>query len=112
MTDADRIRLAEAMGCMPDPPKGFERWDHFAEMSKENELMQDYLKSVLPDPKHDANDCEALIRWLNGKGWIVRISIGPDAADVWIETLANECHDWSGYDWKQGVCELTLKVIP
>lgn len=108
METADRIRLCEAMGWKRQehdfggptwipPGEGWERPEIFA-------------TDKLPDPFTDANDCEALIEWLNKRGWIVRISIGSDSADVWIETLANECHDYSGDDWKKGVCELALKV--
>ena len=102
-----RIRLAGARGwtkheALTDP----QVWNH-----PDPEKDGWYYDWQLPDPFTDANDCNALIKHLNGLGWIVRISIGPDAADVWIETLANECHDWSGDNWMHGVCELALKVI-
>lgn len=105
---SDRIRLAEWQGwkrCDPDseyffPPNG-------ARPSG----PETYHILGLPQPDKYERDCHELIKHLNGLGWIVRISIGPDAADVWIETLANECHDWSGDNWMHGVCELALKVI-
>lgn len=97
MTD-QRIKLVEFMGWKP----WREKW-----LSPDHKTIVDNS----PDPHNNANDCDALIRRLNEYGWIVRISIGQDAADVWIETLANECHDWSGDDWKHGVCDLAEKVI-
>ena len=101
----DRIKMALLMGWVwrEDPPLWTDPKGKFQFVT-----MRDRLPF---DPENDANDCSALIIYLNRLGWIVRISIGPDAADVWIETLANECHDWSGDNWMHGVCKLALKVI-
>jgi len=104
--DNDRIKLAEAM-C-PDKkwcvgyPLGF--------IDSDNEKHH-----LAPDPFTDANDCEALIRFLNEQSFTVDMSIGIENAD-WVEIwpLADGkpgTQYWDGDDWKQGVCELALKVL-
>lgn len=66
----------------------------------------------LPDPYTNAKDCEALIKHLNGKGYDVILGINSNNrhdVDLHKETKWL-CH-WQGDDWKQGVCDLALKVL-
>ena len=63
------------------------------------------------DPFTDANDCEALIVFLNEQGWEIEIdfNIGAQGVVMWREDKSLDCY--AGNNWKQGVCELALKVI-
>ena len=87
-----RIKLAEAMG-----------WEFPHGPTKH-----------CPDPFTDANDCEALIKHLNGLGWNIEVVFGRRGKyyvtfqqfPVAGKGLNRECDDW-----KQGVCELALKVM-
>ena len=70
---------------------------------------------TLFDPFTDANDCEALIKFLYPE-WTVKVVMG-DADSVHLYRrkgagLPKEVY-WQGHknDWKQGVCELALKVL-
>ncbi len=112
MSDQDRIRLAEAMGW---------RWKP---SSTDNKIGRWYRpdgnygdwvhKGDLPfDPFTDANDDYALIRWLNEQGFAVTILTGRDGDDVFVFPFDHEYTRWEQHcdDWKQGVCELALKVI-
>ena len=69
-------------------------------------------RAQCPDPENNANDCEALIRWLETAYliWItIRFGCNQQAS---INMNNDECeHYWSGDNWKQGVCELALKLL-
>ena len=76
----------------------------------------------LPNPRIDANDCEALIRCLNDAGWFFHRQNegGRTGADLIrpVQTfLRFHRHrpyknvEWCGDDWKQGVCELALIIL-
>ena len=111
----DRIKLAEAMGWELKDAETYS----FVDSSKKNYRKQWYRPDgithstiKLPDPENDANDCEALIRWLE-KSHLVWITINfgcgqQTAIHAWNDDVEFK---WSGDNWKQGVCELALKVI-
>ena len=125
MTDntENRIRLAEWQG-----------WTHirmkYVAMDKRSypfgcvpgNVNDTHLKEQIPDPYTDANDCEALIRHLRKRGWLIRIEDqGTPASPLmpvvaWLTIHAHRpfrVHRWRGPcdDYKQGVCELALKVL-
>ncbi len=116
MIDADRIRLAEARGWQfIEHPA-----DKIAAGGMEWVHAEHGTRIDCPDPEHDANDCEALIRHLCEQGYDVVISHNagsPSNSDVDIYEVqalpepAKWICNWSGDNWKQGVCELALKVI-
>lgn len=112
----DRIKLAETMGwerqagefdLKSDP----DVW--IGPDTKQGDFGNYFDFDELPDPFTDANDCEALIRWLCSNGHSVRVDFlecfdEPESSTVSLDG------DESGDDcrfWKQGVCELALKVI-
>lgn len=121
----DRIKLAEARGWTrheygPD--------DRLAKLPEGNSSGgtfwlrhgDEYLLKDLPDPEHDANDCEALIKHLNCRGWDVDIWWSGNSeprCNVACRVKARfrdgskERYDIPCDNWKQGVCELALKVI-
>ena len=120
MVNQDRIRLAEAMGwnlveqsgIMPmyqwQGPNGETcgHWDSGAGRTK--------VDIPLPfNPEHDANDCEALIRWLNDQHISVTISARTaiGVTGVRFDHDNGVSKEWKCDDWKQGVCELALKMI-
>ena len=87
---------------------------------KEREIVRD--PDLLPDPENNANDCEALIRWLQERGYDIEIWWSGTAythrSNVNCRVKMKYRSDWerpkegTAYDdWKQGVCELALKVI-
>jgi len=103
----ERIKLAEAMNVFdfafnrercPDDWTDDQVW----EMCRFN-------------PFQDANDTEALIRWLNGQGFEPRINFWVSHAEVRLDHNGHpdgpKIHRWDGQNWKTGVCELALKVI-
>lgn len=120
MTDKIRIRLAEAMGWQKHPD---EHWWICPNTG------YSATPPGLPDPKNNANDCEALIRWLNTQGLQILIDfafdvVGPkspehDLGDIsaldhvaMFDVSSREwTHHWEGDNWKQGVCELACKVL-
>ena len=111
MTTEKRIRLAKAMGWHKSVSLqgGFQG-------KGEPKFQTDWFdannnfQERLPDPWHSAEDCEALIRWLNeykNIGVVVMLAGGTGTKDV-VHVGRNK---WLGDDWKTGVCELALKVI-
>ncbi len=106
MSDQDRIRLAEAMG-----------WENPHKWRWQKPDADDY-RNEPPDPFTDANDCEALIQWLNEQGYGLTIEPWANGHSVAIYSNTQTMNEdtefvasWAGDDWKQGVCELALKVI-
>ncbi|KKN66729.1 hypothetical protein LCGC14_0468400 [marine sediment metagenome] len=92
MNEEGRILLAEAMGGPI--------WEAYINPGKHPENVN------LPDPFTDANDCEALIRWLNERGHHLEIRFYANGdSDV---TIGLPKRIWVGANWKQGVCELAL----
>lgn len=115
--DPDRVRLAEAMF----PDHEFKR-NVFKEpiMAAGGRWDRQSAISAVPDPFTDANDCEALMQWLNERGYHVEIhwqAIDPTwAAGAWIhiwhkDTEAHHRQDIDLDRWKQGVCERALNVL-
>ena len=107
VSDVDRIKLAEAMGWkqMVSTPGN---WYPPGLPPQANALGH-----TLPDPFTDANDCEALIKWLTEQGYTVVIQIWDTEALVDLETIDNRPNlKGNCDDYKQGVCELALKVLP
>lgn len=102
VTPEQRIQLAEAMGWKSTSFG----WAHpVSKIEYEN----------LPDPENDANDTEAVIRWL--KKTIVR-EVEINHRDGSMTTVKFRFYEkprssisWQGNNWKQGVCELAMKVI-
>jgi len=124
----DRIKLAEAMGWNPGWVNG---WKDKEQGKPANIWSPPNFEGScwhgvdeLPDPFTDANDTEALIRWLNERGYWVEIHWQPDK-DEFGETMAagayvhiwhrdTEQHARQDYDrerWKECVCDLALKAI-
>ena len=127
----NRIKLAEFVGW---------EWHHLVDYPNKDSgqwslhgMFRDWsIKSDLPfNPYEDANDCEALISKLTSMGWNVEIYHGTYTQDVrdedpdhiyingyrvfvhiWnIDTEEHHRKDMDQDSWKQGVCELALKVI-
>ena len=105
----DRIKLAEAMGWERTK---YDRW-----LSPDRKMRCEEP----PDPFTDANDCEALIEFLNSKGWQVEVhwqftddeSLAAGAY-VHIWNRFSEVHERSDIDvdrWKECVCKLALKAL-
>ena len=101
------IKLALVMGWTHVPavgPYAFIRWK-----VKDGEDIG-LMNNIQPfDPFTDANDCNALIRFLQSKEYepTIAFRIGYDVVTM---------HDrpkilsWQGDNWMHGVCELALKV--
>ena len=123
----DRIKLAEAMGWThihmkhvkmdgKSYPFGCPTADQYSDG-----VVRKQYKEQIPDPFTDANDCEALIYWLNSIGWFVDIDwqITNDermaaGAYVHIWHKDSEIHHRTDIDvdrWKEGLCRLALKVL-
>ena len=126
MTD-QRIKLAEFVGWKRGTIGTEYCWRHEDGrlmckllMGEKGEEFFTYF-GMCPDPRNDANDCEALIRKLNEHGWSVVVDWQHDdpkhAPGVWIEFwhFETEIHERiQGMDrerWKAGVCDLAEKVI-
>ena len=106
--DQDRIKQAEAMNLLPDH---FHGWGEYKDaLEKYDGEVLRILLALIPDPENDANDCEALIQWLTEQQYCLTV-------DFWMGIV--QLHTWNeqlvitseGKDWKQGVCELALKVL-
>ncbi len=114
MTDADRIRLAEAMGWNNITDKHLDADSNLYVLGGFPPHTKAYgVTTVLPDPDTDANDCEALIRWLNEQGFaVIRGQYADGLGHVHLLGHGVELR-WKGKneDNKKGVCELALKVI-
>ena len=117
LTDQEiRIKLAEEMGYRPYPDADTPCWwspDGLTIHTLTDEFPH---LSQLPDPLNDANDCEAVIKHLNGLGHHVMIDLNTDGTVLVSVYDAGEPFDfpnpdWTGDDYKRGVCELALKVI-
>ncbi len=115
----DRIKLAEAMGWyrITDPDEFVKQWKipatHFSDGAWVSPDHRNLTAELPFDPENDANDCNALIKHLNGLEWHVEIiHYASDHAEVSIEQHPDGLPvDWEGDNWMHGVCELALKVI-
>ena len=101
VSNQDGIKLlAKAMGWTETK---YQRW-----LSPDRKMRCDFP----PDPFTDANDCEALIRWLNEKGVSVELHLDNNGYVVVFGYMnPDPFFSYEGDDWKQGVCELALKEI-
>ncbi len=116
----DRIKLAEAMmwDNIIDGNDG-QPWGIDPKAPPFDGSIQYMPHGHLPDPETDANDCNALIKHLNGLGHKVMVELFPKCTlgkppSVQVRlTLAGRggSEYWSGENWMHGVCELALKVI-
>ena len=113
-TDRDRIRLAEAMGytvseCGSLRGKG-PLYGQFV-FRGDGYGMADIK---LWNPYTDANDTDALVRWLNERGCDVQVMhLAPHKQRPMraLVQFSKNMSRWTGDDWKTGVCELALKVL-
>ena len=102
----DRIRLAEWQGwTLIELQDGTKYW------RVPNEKLEGVGQLLPPNPLTDANDCEALIKHLNSKGWEVEVdfNIGAQGVIMWCDDKSQD--HYAGQDWKQGVVELAIKVL-
>lgn len=111
--EQERIRLAERMGWLnikgwtESPMSGKHPYDRWYRRGEDKQY--DYLPF---NPFTDANDCEALIRHLNEAGYFLYVGWKSDAALAQLLRSDGEfVGEYAGNDWKQGVCELALKVL-
>lgn len=119
MTDADSIKLAEFCGWrwepLEKPSTNTGKW-YPPESSPIYQGPDDFIYGKdKPDlvftPHTDANDCEALIRALNEAGYNVDISIRRNGKHSVRIIMGHEPVFVDNDDYKQGVCELALKVL-
>ena len=122
MNTQDRITLAEAMGWTPLDLNLTGWWmPPGATIDDHPFIIERRWVDDLPDPFTSADDCEALIKHLNGLGLELCIVHGIGYARVLLSggkerdktfkplkigEQGDECDNW-----KQGVCELALKVL-
>ena len=109
LTNPNRVKLAEAMGW--HKATSLDIWCRPEDQKRQG---KNYTNGELPDPYTDANDCEALIWWLE-RAHLIWLTVGFGCGqqadiDAYYDDGDSEFH-WAGDDWKQGVCELALKVL-
>lgn len=115
----EQQQIALAMGWQfvtedttpPDNPEIVRQTTNFWVDPNGNKQRNDkHLK--MPDPINDANDCEALIAWLNKEGFELDILFWPEGdADLILKSKDNlRFAETSTPDWKRGVCEMALKA--
>ena len=112
MTDANRIRLAEMIGWKwketSDNP--IQEWEGGKWYNPRGIERPQICGCEVPphgfNPYKDANDTEAVIAWLNERNNVVHTSVAAHLSVVTIEGK-----QWSGKDWKEGVCVLALEVL-
>ena len=106
-----RIRLAEAMGWETDGNGNWRTAPYDPQISSSGWISQEYL----PDPFTDANDCEALILWLDSQGISVELEIldGEWAIALWDmhRQTPQQIATYEGTDWKAGVTRAALEVL-
>ena len=104
------VKISNYTGSFADQ-QGTEHWTH----------PDGYVVFEVPDPENDANDCNSLIKHLNGLHWDLNIWFSGNA-DSHRSNVAyrvkGRFRDGSkgSYEipcdnWMHGVCELALKVI-
>lgn len=67
-----------------------------------------------PDPFTDANDCEALIAWLNKEGYEVDVLFWPESDATVIVKSNNNLRFFNEdtiMDWKASIARAALKVL-
>lgn len=102
----DEVTLALAMGWRENvPPEAAGWWTR----GKQHRVGP-------PDPFTNANDCNALIKHLNGLGFEVHLMF-PSVErkdlkhEVRIYNSPKGRQLWRGDNWMHGVCELALNVL-
>jgi len=104
----DRIQLAEMMGWMPTSIYTSVSGVHDVTVWASPNGERNRMAEDLPDPFTDANDCEALINHLQTEFLIaVTVKFGKG---VRFDHYSGPRREIEIGDWKQGVCELALKV--
>ncbi len=64
------------------------------------------------DPFTDANDCNAIIKHLNGLDYTPVITHHRNkTASIVLLHIDRECLEWMGDNWMHGVCELAATVL-
>lgn len=102
----DRIKLAEAMGWKLRNIAKDDRFPMLKWIRSDGQVVTTF------DPFTDANDCNALIKHLNGLGYDIVIGINASGRhDVDLHYDATWVSHKQGDNWMHGVCELALKVI-
>ena len=109
----DRIKIAEAMELLPD---AFQGWGEYKDaIEKHDGEVLKILLALIPDPFTDANDCEAVISWLNENGYaIVRGQYANDLGLGHVHLFGTNLKlRWKGKneDNGSGVCKLALRLI-
>ena len=107
----DQIKLAEARGYESVAPSD-SSYEVYTWMYKGKR----YFEWDLPAPFTDANDCEALIKFMHSEHGVLFTIWYPMAEDQTAVDCSRDGYvldrtKWQGDDWKQGVCELALKVL-
>ena len=115
MTNENRIKLAEAMfdGIVIGKNRNA-MW----QVDNEGKAILGSIRPI-PNPYESDADCMALVRWLNEQGYRVRIDWRrPKVCFIEIQRDGTTNWKFGAYydaverdDYKQGVCELALKVI-
>ena len=107
----DRIKIAEAMELLPDD---FQGWGEYKDaIEKYDGEVLKILLALIPDPFTDANDCEAVISWLNENGYAIargQYVNGRGHVHLFGDRLKLR---WKGKneDNGSGVCKLALRLI-
>lgn len=110
-----RIRLAEAMYETEENSLVIGASRELMWLTDENGKAMTETIRAIPDPFTDANDCEALIRFMAEKHGTI-FTIWYPCADQTSVCCSRDGYitdrlQWHGEDWKQGVCELALRVL-
>ena len=107
MTDLDKlatamgyVKISNYTGSFADQ-QGTEHWTH----------PDVYVVFEVPDPKNDANDCNALIKHLNELGATVKVEHTRSGMKDYVRVYYNHMKGIECDNWMHGVCELALKVI-
>ena len=112
-----QIKLAEAVGWKwqetNDHPFG-DSWRGGRWISPSGDIQSGIVGCEVPphfNPFTDANDCNALIKHLNGLNISVQVVHGifTDSVRFWKES--EQFSNWKGDNWMHGVCELALKAL-
>ena len=97
-------------------PDDFQGWGEYKDaIEKHDGEVLKILLALIPDPFTDANDCEAVISWLNENGYaIVRGQYANDLGLGHVHLFGDRLKlRWKGKneDNGSGVCKLALRLI-
>lgn len=108
-----RIKLAEAMGWSARelPPVGIDKVVMWEIMRPNGKSFKWPTKHYSFDPWTNATDCESVIRKLNDLSYWLEIYRNPIGCVIRMGKHDMVATTWRGDDYKQGVCELALKVL-